>query len=89
MTIEMLNMSKEELITAITNLDKHGKELDALQQKLVESRNDLSTQIDKLAAEVRQIDADIAYGEYIMSASAMTLAELRKLLKDKHDCDVM
>ena len=89
MTSEMLNMSKEEIIQAIVNLDKHGKELDKLQTETIEIRGKLLDEIRNLFEQIDQLNSGIEHGQHIMQISAMAKAELTKLLQDKYGCFIM
>lgn len=81
-TAEMLNMSKEELIAKIAEADKHGRELESGLRELVDMRNKLVEEADKLRK-------DIEHGIGVMEALAMAKAEIDKLLAEKYGSIVM
>ena len=82
MTPEMLNMSKEELLNAIVEIDKLGKELEKSTMKMIEVRDDLLIEADKL-------ESDIERSVNTMTSAALAFAEMKKLLKEKYGCIIM
>lgn len=66
MTSKMLNMSKEEIIQTIENLDKRGKEWDKLLTETIEIRGKLLNEISNLFEQIDQLDSGYEHGQRIM-----------------------
>ena len=82
MTQEMLNMSKEELVNAIAECNKHGKDLEYCITKLSATK-------EKLLEECDILEQDILSCLDTMKSLAIAQAEMRKLLREKYDSFVM
>ena len=82
MTPKMLGMSKEQLVNAIAKCDELGKKLEKSIKKTTEARDELLIRADAMESEIeRGLDA--------MIALALSIAEMKKILRDKYGSFVM
>ena len=82
MTFEILNMTKEELIEAIEETDKRGRELEEETKEMVDLYNNLVKQAESIKADIEQ-------GTRLMQLLALTQASMRQELAEKFETFVM
>lgn len=77
MTQEILNMSKEELVSKIVEADKLGKDFEKTLKEMMKARDELLIRADS-------ITKDIERGIDTMKLLAVTKTEMELLLAEKY-----